>query len=111
MSEKFVFRVTIVPSVLFLVSRFCTPPEVKFDAFGTSKHEEGKSLSKNFFLLYLSVRWGDLIEQIKKICPIHFKYLGIVLDDSLTWKHHARYVISSGVGKRVAVLGRLRKNQ
>ena len=41
--------VTIVPSPLFLVSRFCTPPEVKFDAFGTSKHGEGKSLSKNFF--------------------------------------------------------------
>ena len=25
------------------------------------------------FLLYLSVHWGDLIEQIKKICHIHFK--------------------------------------
>ena len=37
------------PSLLFLVSRFCIPPEVKFDAFGTSKHGEGKSLSKNFF--------------------------------------------------------------
>ena len=46
---------------------FCTPPEVKFDAFGTSKHGEGKSLSK-FFLLYLSVHWGDLVEQIKNIC-------------------------------------------
>ena len=38
-----------------------------------------------------------------------FKYLGIVLDDSLTWKDHVRYVISR-VGKRVGVLGRLRKN-
>ena len=38
---------------------------MKFDAFGTSKHEERKSLS-NFFLLYLSVHWGDLIQQIKK---------------------------------------------
>ena len=28
-----------------------------------------------------------------------FKYLGIVLDDSLTWKDHVRYVISK-VGKR-----------
>ena len=52
--------VTIVPSTLFL--------EVKFDAFGTSKHGEGKSLWKKPFLLYLSVHWGDLIEQIKKIC-------------------------------------------
>ena len=33
----------------FLVSRFCTPPEVKFDAFDTSKHREGKSLSTKFF--------------------------------------------------------------
>ena len=39
-----------------------------------------------------------------------FKYLlGIVLDDSLTWKDHVRYVISK-VGKRVGVLGRLRRN-
>ena len=46
-------------------------PEVKCDAFSKSKHGEGKSLLKNF-LLYLSVHWGDLIEQIKKICHIHF---------------------------------------
>ena len=25
------------------------------------------------FLLYLSAHWGDLMEQIKKICHIHFK--------------------------------------
>ena len=25
------------------------------------------------FLLYLVVHWGDLIEQIKKICHTHFK--------------------------------------
>ena len=36
----------VIPSLLFLVSQFCTPPEVKFDAFGTSKHGEGKSLLK-----------------------------------------------------------------
>ena len=42
--EKSVFRETW--SLLFLVSWFSTPPEVKFDAFGTSKHREGKSLSK-----------------------------------------------------------------
>ena len=61
---------TIVPSLLFLVSRFCTPPEVKFGAFGTPKHGEGKSLSKNC-LLHLSAHWGDLIEQIKNVCHIH----------------------------------------
>ena len=38
-----------------------------------------------------------------------FKYLGIVLDDSLSWKDHVRHVISK-VGKRVGVLGRLRRN-
>ena len=38
-----------------------------------------------------------------------FKYLGIVLDDSLTSKDHVRYVISK-VGKGVGVLGRLRWN-
>ena len=46
--------VTIVPSLLFLVSRFSTPPEVKFDPFGTSKHGEGKSLPKFFFAILIS---------------------------------------------------------
>ena len=57
MSEKFVFSrgleswndVTIVLSLLFLVSRLCTPMEVKFDAFGKSKRWEAKSLSKKIF--------------------------------------------------------------
>ena len=58
MAEKSVFReasleswndVIIVPSLLFLVSWFSTPPEVEFDAFGTSKYEEGKLLSKKYF--------------------------------------------------------------
>lgn len=38
-----------------------------------------------------------------------FKYLGITLDDSLTWKDYVRCVISK-VGKRVGALGRLRRN-
>ena len=41
-------------SLLFLVSWFFTPPELKFDVFGTSKHGEEKSLS-NCFSLFLSV--------------------------------------------------------
>ena len=28
---------------------------------------------EKYFLLHLSAHWGDLIEQIKKICHIHFK--------------------------------------
>ena len=45
---------------------------MKFHIFGTSKHEEGKSLLI-FFLLYLLVHCGDFIEQ-KIICHIFFKY-------------------------------------
>ena len=52
--------VTIVPSLLFLVPLFCTPLEVKFDAFGTSKLGEGKSLSK--ILLCYTYQY---IEEIK----------------------------------------------
>ena len=52
---------------------------MKFDAFGTSKHGEGKSLSKIFFAtLHVSAHWGDLIEQIKKICHIHFNIMIIM---------------------------------
>ena len=58
MTEKSVFRETWGPEMT-------SQSFVKFDTFGTSKHGEGKSLWKNF-LLYLSVHWGDLIEQIKK---------------------------------------------
>ena len=73
MTEKSVFREAwspkmtsqSFPSPVFGLA-VCTPPEVKFDALGTSKHGEGKSLSKKIFLLYLSVHRGDLIEQVKK---------------------------------------------
>ena len=34
--------VTIVPSILFLVSRFCTPPEANFDAFKLVHQYTGK---------------------------------------------------------------------
>ena len=50
---------------------------MKFDALGKSKDREGKSLTK-IFLLYLSVHWGDLIEQIKKNCRIHFNWFQTV---------------------------------
>ena len=54
MAEKSVFREAWSPEVTsqsFPVSRFCTPPEVEFDSFGSSEHGEGKSLSK-IFLCY-----------------------------------------------------------
>ena len=38
-----------------------------------------------------------------------YKYLGIVLDASLTWNAHVGYLIGK-VRKRLAMLGRIRKN-
>ena len=64
MTEKSVFREAWSPELTsqsFPVSCFCTPPEVKFDVFGISKI----AIEKHF-LLYLSLHWGDLIEQNKK---------------------------------------------
>ena len=81
MTEKSWNDVTIIPSVLFLVSRFCTPPEMKFDAFGTSKHGKENRYRK-FSLLYISVHGGDLIEQIKNK-PLLKKY-----KDSMTEKQN-----------------------
>ena len=50
-----------------MVSRFYTPPELKFHVFGTSKHEEEKWLAIEYVvLLYLAVYCGDFVEQIKK---------------------------------------------
>ena len=70
--------VTIVASLLFLASRFCTPPEVKFDSFGTSKHGEGKSLS-NFFLFALLISTLGRFNRgnKKKICHVHFNTTAI----------------------------------
>ena len=79
MTEKSVFREawspeltsTIVTSLLFLVSRFCTPPEVKFDAFGTSKHGEGKSLSKKYIFATLISSLGRFSRANKKTSVIY----------------------------------------
>ena len=38
-----------------------------------------------------------------------YKYLGVVLDASLTWNVHVEYLIGK-VRKRLAMLGRIRKN-
>ena len=63
--------VTFNPSLLFLVSRFCTPPEVKFDAFGTSKHGKGKWLWKKNAILITTLGIFHRGNK-KKICHIHF---------------------------------------
>ena len=61
MTEKSVFREAWSPEmtsqsfpVSCSISRFCTPPEVKFDAFDISKLGEGKSLSKKKFAIPIS---------------------------------------------------------
>ena len=46
---------------------------MKFDAFGTLKHGEGESLSKNFFATLISTL-GRFNRANKKICHIHFKF-------------------------------------
>ena len=45
-----------------------------------------KIAMENFILPRLSVHWGDLIEQIKKVCLIHFKGVSGVF--------HAMYILS-----------------
>ena len=65
--------VTILPSLLFLVSRFCTPPEVKYDAFDTSKHGKGNRYRKYIFAILSSTLGRFNRANKKKICHIHFK--------------------------------------
>ena len=49
------------------------PTGSKIWCFWYIKTRERKIAMEKTFLLYLSVHWGDVIEQIKKICHIHFK--------------------------------------
>ena len=37
-----------------------------------------------------------------------YKYLGVVMDECLTWKAHAKYLLGKA-GKRIGMLGRTRK--
>ena len=63
--------VTTIPSLLILVSRFCTPPKVKFDAFGTSKPREGKSISKYLFCYSYQYIVRFYRANKEKVCQIH----------------------------------------
>ena len=38
-----------------------------------------------------------------------YKYIGVILDESLTWKERIKYLIAKA-GKRIGMLGRTRKN-
>ena len=77
---------------------FINKRKTEFVSFGTDAR-----LSKATDTVVIKI--GDY--EINRVYD--FKYLGIVLDDSLTWKDHVRYVISK-VGKIVGILGRLRRN-
>ena len=46
---------------------------MKFDAFGTSKHGKGKSLSKKLFAVLISTLGRFDRANKKKNCHIHFK--------------------------------------
>ena len=66
---------------------------MKFHVFGPSKHGEEKSLSKNFFP-YLSVHYGDFIEQIKKNLSYTLKDLKDLLVIPVSEKHVVWVLIS-----------------
>ena len=40
---------------------------------------------------------------------LEYKYLGVVLDENLSWKSHVKYIISKA-GKRIGLLGRVRQH-
>ena len=61
--------VTIIPSVLFSLARFCSPPEVKFHVFSSSKHGKEKSLSNSFLALLIS-SLSRLYQANEKTCFI-----------------------------------------
>ncbi len=45
-------------------------------------------------------------KQIKRVTE--YKYLGVIMDDKLSWKSQVAYVVSKA-GKRIGLLGRIRK--
>ena len=53
------------------------------------------------FSIYVS---GSLIERVSE-----FKYLGVLLDESLSWTAHVKYILGKA-GKRVGMLSRIRTN-
>ena len=53
------------------------------------------------FSIYVS---GSLIERVSE-----FKYLGVVLDESLSWTAHVKYILGKA-GKRVGMLSQIRTN-
>ena len=70
MTEKSVFREAWSPELMsqsFPVSCFWNLKLLAHQNTGK------KNRYRKIFLLHLSAHWGDLSEQIKKICHIHFK--------------------------------------
>ena len=82
MTEKSVFHEASSPEMMsqsFPVSCFWSRgfvPHQKWNLTLLVHQNTGKENHyRKIFLLHLSVHWGDLIEQIKKICHLHFKTL------------------------------------
>ena len=59
--------------------------------------------------LPLSTSFSEAIDRKERNHTSKYKYLGVVLDASLTWNAHVDYLIGK-VRKRLAILGRIRKN-
>ena len=59
--------------------------------------------------LALSISFSVAIDGKELNRASKYKYLAVVLDASLTWNEHVDYLIGK-VRKRLAILGRIRKN-
>ena len=59
--------------------------------------------------LELSTSFSVAIDGKELNCTSKYEYLGVILDASLTWNAHVDYLIGK-VRKRLAILGRIRKN-
>lgn len=57
-----------------------------------------KSVCKKFGLVSVN---GTPIKRVS-----HFKYLGVVFDQHLSWKDHIQFILAKA-GKRVEMLGRI----
>ena len=65
--------------------------------FGTSC----KLASTTNFNIYI---YGDIIKHV-----FDYKYLGVVMDECLSWEEHIKYILKKA-SKRVGALGRVRRN-
>ena len=58
---------------------------------------------------WLLLRKPSLLECLKVLFSVHFTYLDLVSDDRLSWNEQIKQLISKA-GKRIGMLGRLRRS-